>query len=316
MTRRADSQYEFYLATEAATAIAVDALDLTIFNRVYLGNPYCLNYAQNLLTERHDLSQTIGRLNAAGTQTIISLPAMPCNDELPIVSALIDFGISKGATGFEVHSAGVLHMLSQCKEAKDLHVVAGGFSNVYTQRTAALYADKCATLIVPNYELPWDAIKNIAKHCDTPLELLVHGKIPLGLSESCLLVERAAELSTNCPESCLADLSLEFHIWQLRSFGKLTASGRDLCLLPEMPCFWQHGVKDFRIAGLTERPETINAIGSFYRRKIGSLARGDRTSLEEDALASLRGLTRYGLCNGYMYGTSGCDWIEQHLQSA
>jgi putative protease len=229
------------------------------------------------------------------------------------VDELIECALAARAGGLEVHSAGVLHRLSERQDVHGLTVVAGGFTNIYTRRTAALYAEKGATLLVPNYELPWEAVESIQKGSHVPLEMLVHGKIPLGLSDACLLVERSADLGTKCPDSCLSDLWLEFHKWSLRSLGKLTASGRDLCLLPEMPFFWAKGLRDYRIAGLAEKPETLNEVGRAYR---AALARLQETGKANETVPdALKAASRYGLCNGYLYGRSGCDWVEQHLSA-
>jgi len=305
-------QQDFRLATEVATIKRLKDLDFTVFNRVYLGNPFCLDFRENLLAV-DNLSEAIRLVNDAGACPIVSLVAMPANDQLPLIDELIEVGLAAGTGGFEAHSVGVLHRLSERKDVYGLTIVAGGFSNIYTRRTAILYAEKGATLLVPNYELPWEAIESITAANPGPLEILIHGKIPLGLSDSCLLVERSDDLGTKCPDSCLSDLWLEFHKWSLKSFGKLTSSGKDLCLLPEMPFFWAKSIRNFRIAGVAEKPETLNEVGQVYRDVLESLQKS--TAVPAYIPEQVRMASRYGLCNGYLYGRSGCDWVEQHLQA-
>lgn len=307
------TQPDFHLATEVATLEALKGLHLAAYSRVYLGNPFCIEFRGNLLAAADNLSEAIRLVNDAGACPIVSLVAMPASDQLRLVDELIEVSIAAGTGGFEAHSVGVLHRLSERQDVHGLTVVAGGFSNIYTRRTAVLYAEKGATLLVPNYELPWEAIESMTMASPVPFEILVHGKIPLGLSDSCLLVERSGDLGTKCPDSCLSDLWLEFHKWSLRSFGKLTSSGKDLCLLPEVPFFWSKGARDFRVAGLTEKSETLNEIGRTYRRVLDSLRK--RSVVSAAIPDDMTKTSRYGLCNGYLYGRSGCDWVERHLQA-
>jgi len=308
MTREMGDR-RFFLCTEVATLAQLDALDLSCLDRVYLGNPYCVLFKDNLLSDVDGLSTAVKRLRSAGVSPIVSLIAMPSNEQLPALDGIIDAGISAAADGFEVHSAGVLHHLSQDKRVAGFTIVTGGFANVYTRRTAALYGQMGASVIVPNYELPQEAVDSIASSTETPLELLVHGKIPLGLSEKCLLVQEKDRLSTGCPESCTHDIWLEFHRWSLRSLGTATYSGKDLCRFPQLPVLWSRGYRNFRITGLCESGAAVTECAKVYRKALQRLDAGLAVDLA--SIDPLKSLSKYGFCNGYLSGRSGCEWIEQ-----
>jgi putative protease len=313
MSEESAGKRSFFLGTEVATRDQIESIDIAVFDRIYLGNPYCIEFKNNLLANTVELSGAIQSVRDSGSLPVVSLIAMPSQEQLPLVDDLIEAGLSAGAAGFEVHSAGTLYHLSKCNLPPDLMVVAGGFSNIYTRRTADLFADVSATLLMPNYELPFEAIDSISASANIPLELLVHGKIPLGLSESCLLVERSSDLGTTCPESCIDGVWLEFDRWSLRSLGKLTCSGKDLCLLPQLGKLWERGYRHFRISGLSEEGNALTKIGQAYRDSLERLDKGQPVELSK--LEQLRAFSKYGFCNGYFFGKSGCEWVEEPKQS-
>ena len=299
---------EFYIGTEVGTLAQLTQLDLSIFDRIYLGNPYCMDFKDNLLTNYKDLHEAISLIKKTNTISIISLIAMPANEQLNCLDNLIKIGIEKKIGGFEVHSAGILYHLHRIEQCGQFEIVCGGFANVYTRRTARLFEEMSASLIVPNYELPFEAIDSIASFVRTPLEILVHGKIPLGLSENCLLVERSDELKTCCPDSCLENTWLEFEKWSLLNFGKLTCSGRDVCLLPQIENLLKRGYRNFRISGLTEDSESLNKIGRVYKDSL--LAGQDMGKNFDEKLEQLNKLSKYGFCNGYLFGKAGFEWVD------
>lgn len=299
---------EFYIGTEIATEAQLDSVDIHKFDRIYLGNPYCKDFEHNILINDKTLAAAIDKVNSSGVIPIVSLIAMPNNTELVQLDRIIETSLKAGVRGFEAHSLGVLYHLSKLQEVNNYLIVAGGFSNVYTARTASLFSKMSVGLIVPNYELPIDAIDSINSSLNISLELLIHGKIPLGLSESCLLVERSEDLGTKCPESCKQSIWLEFDRWTLRSLGKLTCSGKDLCLYQQLELLWGKGFRNFRISGLCEEGSALNTIGTIYREKIQNI--NERKDTRANSMKELAALSKYGFCNGYIFGKSGCEWIE------
>ncbi|MCP4114352.1 MAG: hypothetical protein GY737_02910 [Desulfobacteraceae bacterium] len=296
------------IAVEIGTAEQLNQVDVAIFDRIYIGNPYCLDFKDNLLTSKGKLSDAIIKIKNLGVQPIVSLIAMPRNKHLGLFDKIVDISLEAGVQGFEVHSAGALYRLSKNKKLSDCEIVIGGFANVYTKRTAQLFSKLSATLIMPNYELPLETIDSISSEIEAPFELLIHGKIPLGLSESCLLLEKSKELNTSCPDSCTAGFWLDFNRWSLKNFGKLTCSGKDLCLLPQLKSLIEKGYADFRISGLTETAETINRTGSIYRNYVNKLRNGSVSEFGQE-LNQLEEISKKGFCNGYLFGKSGCEWV-------
>ncbi len=303
---------DYYLTTEAATLDDVLKLDLTVFKRIYLGNPFCMDYEFNLLKSYKELRKAIYHVKTSGAQAFVSLPAMPSVNEIAEFESLVAEACAAKADGLEIHSAGGLYYLFENELYKSLKITAGGFSNIYTSTTASFYKKLGATLLVPNYELAWTEISKINKHEKSDWEILVHGPIPLGLSENCLLCEKEKDTGIACPKACKAQFALSFKKWSLRNFGKVTFSGNDLCLLPQLPLLWEAGVKNYRITGLGQNSLMLNNIGLYYDKSLNILNQGKCDKFETKTIDTLASISKNTLCNGYFWGASGCDWIGEN----
>jgi putative protease len=299
----------FELTTSVSNLRHLRASDLSAYDAVYLGNIYCRLYEGNLLERPAELKEAIRVVRDQGRQAYLTTYGAPRNDALRVVRVALEVASSEGATGVEVHSVGLLKLVHDQFPSLAIHV--GNFANVYTDVGAAVLKAHGATRITPHYELTLDEIEQIALDCGLPLELLIHGKMPLGVSEFCILLEYEAKWGVSCPDLCQQEVFLRQEAWGLKSIGKGVLSGRDVCMLEHLPRLLASGHRHFRIEAVSESPAYRAAIGAVYREALTHAMAGPER-LEARWWQAIRGHARLGLCNGFYFGRSGMDYVAAH----
>jgi putative protease len=107
-----------------------------------------------------------------------------------------DAARSAGAVAAEAHGPGTVVR----DDFPELALHVGSFANVYTVAGARVYASLGAARIAPPAELPLDEDTALGRAGGVSVEVTVHGKLPLGVSDSCLLLGCEAELGLGCPD--------------------------------------------------------------------------------------------------------------------
>ncbi|HUM00821.1 MAG TPA: U32 family peptidase, partial [Thermoanaerobaculia bacterium] len=223
----------FELNTTIANLKDLRESDLTDYDGVYLGDIYCRLYEANFLEQLDDLREGLRILRDQGKRAYVTTYAAPRNDFLPKVQRMLEAAATSGAEAVEIHNLGVLKMAHDAVPELPVHI--GGFANVYTAAGAEVLRGYGAVRFTPNYELSLEEIREIAAVCDAPMELLVHGKMPLGVSDYCFLLEYEEKWGTKCPDLCQKELFLKQGDWAMKSVGKGILSGKDVCMLEHLP---------------------------------------------------------------------------------
>lgn len=299
--------YAAELAVEVPTLKELEATDLTPFTAVYLGHPYCRLYRDNLLSQPDHLEAAVAYLRDRGLKTFVSTDAAPTTGDLPLVRELLEQSLRLGVDGVEVQNLGVLRMVHH--HYPKLRVIAGGFINLYTLEGARTLAQFGASIIRPAYELDLEEIDVIRNETGLEVELLVHGKIPLGITDRCLLLDYQEQSGLSCPDICLEDFWLKRDSWQIRHIGTVILSGKDLCLLEHLPNLLGRGYRRFRIGTLVNSPEHRSEIGRIYRKALECAADPLKFS-RKSLMKHLEKLSSEGLCNGYYFGKSGHSYVN------
>jgi len=242
-----------------------------------------------------------------GLKAYVTSYAAPRNDFLPKIRKALAVAASSGADAVEVHNLGVLHIVHVEFPALKVHI--GGFANVYTDAGAFVLKEFGARRITPNYELSLDEINQITQAAELPAELLVHGKMPLGISDYCFLLEYEERWGVKCPTLCQLDLFLKQGEWAMRSAGKGVMSGKDVCMLEHLPALLASGHGVFRIEAAYETPAYRLDIAKVYRKALGSVLSGEPYVMEEEWWEIIRGHARIGLCNGFYFGKTGMEYL-------
>ena len=231
--------------------------------------------------------------------------AAPRNDALPKVQKALETAAALGADAIEVHNLGVLLMVHQQFPTIPAHI--GGFANVYTDAGVSVLREHGAVRFTPNYEISLDEVNAIVSTVGMPAEILVHGKMPLGVSDYCFLLEYEDKWPEKCPTLCQKQLFLKQGDWAMRSVGKGVLSGKDVCMLEHLPALVAQGHRLFRIEAAYETPEYRRDVGSVYRGALECITSGG--VVEESAWETIQAHTSVGLCNGFYFGRTGSEYI-------
>ncbi|GAB4370942.1 MAG: hypothetical protein Kow00128_18430 [Deltaproteobacteria bacterium] len=315
---------EFELIVSIASPREMEGTDLSPFDAVRLGNPYCRRVEGNYAAETGLLPEAVRFLHDAGRKAYVTTPAAPRGKDLPRVGALIEAAASAGADALEIHNLGVLRMLRDRGNPLPAHM--GAFANVYTHLSAAVMREYGAARVRPNAEVRLEEASILAAEGGVEVEVLLHGKIPLGVTERCFLLDGPEGEDPNCPAACREEHWLtakrpaggtsrrDEGVWVLRNVGKGVQSGKDMCMIEHLPRLLAEGFRVFTVEGLYETAAWRSEVGAVYRGALRAAASGEPFSVRPDWADVLRRHSRHGFCNGYWFGRSGRNYVGTVLQ--
>jgi putative protease len=296
----------FELATTLSNRRQLAASDLAPYDAIYLGNIYCARYEENLAERPAALAEAIRRVRDEGRRAYAATPAAPRRRDLDGVRRALEAALRAGADGVEVHAPGVARLVRV--EFPELPLHLGSFANVYTDAALDVYRALGARRVAPPPELPLEEATALARVGGVPVEITVHGKVPLGVSDSCLLLAEEGAWGIGCPALCQQDVLLRRDGWVLKSVGTGVLTGRDVCLLEHLPRLVRDGHRHFRVEAWSESPAYRQAVGAVYREALARALAGDPT-IDPAWWPPLRGHSRAGFCNGFAFGRSGLEYV-------
>ncbi|MBI5574878.1 MAG: U32 family peptidase [Deltaproteobacteria bacterium] len=304
--------------------------DLGPYDAVCLGNPYCRRVEENFAEDVSLLPETVASLRKAGKKAYLTTPAAPRGRDLPQVERIIDAARAAGVQALEIHNMGVLRILREKGNPLPAHM--GAFANVYTHLSAQVMSEYGAVRVRPNAEVSLTEMEIIAREGKVEVEVLVHGKIPLGVTDRCSLLTEPEETDTKCPAACREEHWLNKSKpgplsgsetagkgkreggWVLKTVGKGVLSGRDMCMLEHLPALLSSGFSVFKIEGLYETAAYRSQIGRVYREALELAASGQEYEVGRAWAETVKRHSREGLCNGYYFGKTGRLYVGAVLQ--
>jgi U32 family peptidase len=298
--------------------------DLSPYDAICLGNAYCRRVEGNFAEDLGLLPDAVSGLHAAGKKAYVTSPAAPRGHDMDHVKRLVDAAASAGADALEVHNMGVLRVLRERGVPLPAHM--GAFANVYTHLSAKVMRDYGAVRVRPNAEVSLGEMTVIAREAGVEVEVLAHGKIPLGITEKCFLIEGPEGEDPKCPSACREEhwLTAGRHkearersgtgAWVLKNVGKGVLSGKDMCVIEHLPLLLSEGFRIFRIEGLYESAAYRSEVGAAYREAFALASSGRKYALRPEWRRTLAKHSRNGFCNGYYFGGSGQSYVGTVLQ--
>ncbi|MGA6994565.1 MAG: peptidase U32 family protein [Candidatus Deferrimicrobiaceae bacterium] len=314
--------FELVLTVPSPRALA--DTDLSPYDAVCLGNTYCRRVEGNFAEDLGLLPDAVATLHAAGKKAYLTSPAAPRGHDMPQVKRLIDAAASAGADALEIHNMGVLRVLREKGIPLPAHMWA--FANVYTHLSAKVMRDYGAVRVRPNAEVSLEEMAVIARDAGVEVEVLAHGKIPLGITEKCFLLEGPEGEDPKCPSACREEHWLTAGsprgarersgagAWVLKNVGKGILSGKDMCAIEHLPRLLSGGFRIFRVEGLYESAAYRSEVGAVYREAFALASSGREYALRPEWGRTLAKHSRNGFCNGYYFGGSGQTYVGTVLQ--
>ncbi|HJV24330.1 MAG TPA: peptidase U32 family protein [Aromatoleum sp.] len=312
----------FELSTDVGNLKELREGDFSAYDALYLGDFSCPDYPNNFSSHPELLEAGLEIVKSRGQKAYLRLYAVPGNDDLGWVEDLIDTALELPFDALEVHNLGVLRMLNEKNCRLPVHL--GVFGNLYTHETAKVLKNYGVTRVYPNPELSLAEVRYIAEHADVEVLVPVHGKIPLVISETCFILEHSGdgeEEGGQCGDgSCSYQCTQEHWLkrgrgdgsradWSLKDTGRMTLSGKDLCMLEHATTLAGMGLAHFYVHNKGEAPGYAAAVGSIYREALTRAFAGAPGADPASALVTLTALAREGLCNGYYFEGAGQRYI-------
>jgi len=317
------------LIISVSSPMELDGTDLGPYDAVCLGNPYCRRMEGNYSERLELLPETAASLLHAGKKVYVTSPAAPRGRDLPHVERLIEAARGAGVQAIEVHNVGVLRILHEMGTPLPAHM--GAYANVYTHLGAKVMREYGAVRVRPNAEVSLKEMETIAAEAGVDVEVLVHGKIPLGVTDRCSLIEKDEGSDPNCPSACMKAHWLtargpahrsDTHGekkggregWVLKTVGKGVLSGRDMCMLEHLPGLLSTGFSVFRVEGLHETSAYRSEIGRAYRAAFELAASDAEYRVRREWADAVSRHAHVGICNGYHFGRTGMLYVGSVLQ--
>jgi len=286
----------FELSTHVPNLVALGKWNLSSYDALYLGDYSCSRIHENFSSNIEQLSEGVERVKTSGKKCYLSLYAVPRNSDLPWIREFLSAAKGLPLDGIETHNVGLLRLIREIMGEIPIHL--GVFGNLYTDETARILRDYGVERVFPNPELSLDEVVHLQNHIPIQVVVPLHGKIPLAISTSCLLLEHAFGEVDACEELCSREHWLNRKEWYLKSIGRVHLSGKDLCMIEHLPTLLRAGLNFFYIYSLGETAEYVGTIGGVYREVLSRALAGEDYS-PEAYLNRIKALAKIGVCNGY-----------------
>ena len=292
------------LSTTIGRLRDIDAAWLPHYDTVYLGDPFCRLLKGNLIEDRQGLRQAVADLHADGKEVFMTTYVEPWTDEMAPIFASVDHALDAGVDGIEVLNLGVLHMVS--RNFSKARIRVNGFVPCFNPQTANAFAEFGVERVMAYHELTLEEIDAMREGSEVEIELLVQGHIPLGYAEFCMINPDHVKNATPCAGDCYKDWTLTHKDLAMRTSGRMTASGREMCMIEHLPSLLGKGYKTFRIDGRIESTEWRTVMGRAYRQA-ANLWLSDPTATP--SAAEVMSSSPLGVCNGYYFGKAGSEYV-------
>ncbi|MGB9792945.1 MAG: DUF3656 domain-containing U32 family peptidase, partial [Thermacetogeniaceae bacterium] len=280
-------------ALEAALGAGADV--------IYFGGS---SYRRRVPWNRQLLEEGVKACRKKGRKAFIILPRIWHERDRADVEEVLAAAQELQADGVLVGDLGGLYLALQT----GLSVVTDFSIPVFNDQAAAMLLDKGATRFTLSPELNREQLHNLAFRNTGLLELIVHGTLPLMISEHCVpgaVAAFSSKISGKCLQPCrkhaffLKDrLGYLFPLVQDEKCRMTLYNARELCLIEFLDEILERGYNNLRLELRYSEAEGVKRIISFYKLGCDMWLAGDwdketgKRFWEELAKISPQGLTR------------------------
>ena len=299
------------LATHVSNMSRLEAGDWSAYGTLYLGDPSCPLYPGNFGSNLDELSAGVEMVKELGKKAVLSLYAVPRNEDLVWLRELLEGAVERRLPldGVEVHNLGLLMLLRDL--ADPWPATVGICGNLYTVATARLLAEYGVVAAFPNPEVGLGESEELAAEGGLEIILQVHGKIPLGFSDICFIVNHQ-NLDGTCEDLCFTDHWLTRDGWVLKNTGRVILSGKELCMIEHLPELLAAGHRRFYIGTFAEAPDYAASLGALYREALEeACADGQGYRVRDGWIETIRRFAPVGLCNGFYFNAAGQSYVGE-----
>jgi putative protease len=182
--------------------------------------------------------------------------------------------------------------------------------NIFNRLTLSLLAELGATRVTLSLELTLEQVRELAANAPVPVEVLVHGALPVMVSEYCVVGSLLdPEDGDRCTVRCrtgrfaLRDrLGLRFPVGVDSACRMHVFNAKDLCAVEQVPALIRCGVAAFRVEGRLRDAAYLRGVVEIYREVIDRcLSRGPDWRVPPRYKERLRDFSPQGLTSGHYF---------------
>lgn len=240
---------------------------------------------------------------------VFSTPRILLDDEMGSFLLLLEEALALPADGILVANLGFFSLIKEI--SGEVPVVADFALNVFNRQTVDFLADQGAVRVTLSPELTLNQVGFLARKSRIPVEVLVHGAIPLMVSRYCVVggLLGGAATGRRCAGPCrslrcgLVDRRGVFFPLEMdRNCYMHVFNSRDLCMLRDVAAILDLGVSVLRVEARREGAEYTAAAVKAYRRAVDMYLTGEkRLALLDEMLQELARFCPAGFTRGHYY---------------
>ncbi|ACA59883.1 DUF3656 domain-containing U32 family peptidase [Candidatus Desulforudis audaxviator] len=295
---RADSRRTLLSAAvgdlDGVRAAAGAGADVVYFPGEGLGSP--------TFPETEEVSEAAAVCRRHGATLVLWLPRILHDRERPRWERLLE---AAGPCGVLAGNPGVFRLTGTQRR-----LLADFPLNIFNSLTVSLFAGLGAAGVTLSPELTLDQIREITGKALVPVEVLVHGALPVLVSEYCVVGGVLGPGDGNrCSVPCRAGrfaledrLGLRFPVGVDHDCRMHVFNVKDLCVVDQVPELIRCGVAVLRVEGRLRDADYVGGVVGIYREVIdNSRIRGPEWQVPSHYRERLERLSPQGLTTGHYF---------------
>ncbi len=277
---------------EMAEAALAEGADIVLFGgETYSHRPITVG----------DYRQVVAAARGCDKQVVLMTPRIVKEWQTPLLKQTLALFAELEPDAIGVTNLGTLEM---AKQMTNLPLIGDFPLNIFNAAAIEFYAGQGLTGMTLSPELTFTQIAELTNRVPVKLECLVHGRLPLMVSEHCIVGSRlGGHTCKACHAACeqrqywLRDRKGERFPVVTDQFGRMhVLNAKELSLLPHVAQFERIGVNVLRIEAKAEEAERLRRIVHLYRNLI-DLA----TEPSDELLAQISSLEQEHITRGHYF---------------
>ncbi|OPY63165.1 MAG: putative protease YhbU precursor [Pelotomaculum sp. PtaU1.Bin065] len=252
-----------------------------------------------------EVIQPAGELcGKAGVRFILSSPRILQDKELAWFCRLLE---KVDATLLDGVQAGNLGLITKVGKITGKPVYADFSLNVFNREAAIFLMETGVARVTLSPELTMEQIRRLAPALPVPAEVIVHGALPLMVSEHCVAGSLLG-CGNNCAGPCagrhwgLRDRKGIVFPFEMDQFCRMQLfNSRDLCIIEDIGLLAGTGVTVLRIEARREGAEYVRDVVRAYRLAMSKLPEALEDGVESRAKEALVKYSPGGFTRGHYY---------------
>jgi putative protease len=274
-------------------------------NRIYLSTTRW----RSCKKEERDLTELLETALKNNVQVVIALPRLWHQDEEAKIENIIAKYENEEITGFLAGNLGTIDLLKHSNTNKK--IFADYTFNVFNSLAYNfLESQKNIAGITLSPEMTFEQIGQLNISGKTERECIVHGSLPLMISEYCAVgaIVGGKNATNSCHKPCLTKqyglkdrLNLVFPLEMDQMCRMHIFNSKDLCLIEDLKRYKEYGINSLRIEAGRYLPEEIQLIVTSYKRGLQYLESGDCGEILTQLKAQLEQKKKDTFTKGHYY---------------